>query len=367
MSALALSILVAAASPSSQDAWPLVDKAAAIAHALPSSPVLARVREQRRKAEPLLDDDLVASLDSARAAGPALDLLDAANAAPTCTLPVTLVPAAVLDLADAALVNALLDGADKKPSRAATQVVRAADLGVLVARCARPTLLSFTLALSIGDHARAVAWHLAEQREIDVKGLARVVAALAPITQPAMMERALDGEKARVGRALTLEEQGVVQMLGKRLDDSAADQARLAAAVNDFEGIERPVFSVDIRCDAVDTAGTAAPLERRYTVSRAVAHALERRAADVLGNDSVVAPDFVNGSGLVVVDAGPVARSCGFLTGDVVLEVNGVDLRRMEQAFNEAPAQIAADRKAVFRVRRAGEIVSWTVSVDEKR
>lgn len=360
MIALAL-LVVAAPSSAGADAWPSLEKAAAMAANLPTSPLVARVRAERRNAEPPLDEDISASLEAARAAGPVLALLDAAVASPRCALPREWQPAAVTALADHALANALIDGAPGgesstgKPRRAVMNVVRAADLAALLARCERPTLSSFAALQDIGDRARAVAWYLAQQRQIDAAGLARIAAALEVSAAPASLDRALAGERAQGDHALDER----VADLGRRLDASAKDQAALAAAARDFEKIDRPVHELAIRCEP---AG-----KDRFTVTRAVASALERRSEELLGRDSVVMPDLSGGTGLVIVRAGPVARSCGFLDEDIVVGVNGREIRRMEEAVVEVPRQVARERKARFHVRRGGALVEWLVDVADDR
>lgn len=365
---IALVLVLAAASPGAKgpDAFAALAAGAALAAAIPPSPLVERVQQQRRKAEPILDEDIAASLEGARAAGRALDLLDAAVAAPRCRVPESFAALAVVALADRALEAALIDGApvggasSGKPGRAAMNVIRAADVAALLARCERPTLESFATLQTIGDHARAVAWYLAERRQIDATHLARIAAALEPSASPASLERAVAAERALLGRPLDDEQQAAVADLGRRLDESMKDQAALAAAARSFEGIERPNYDMAIRCEAGGRPD-------RFTVTRAMAAALERRGEELLGRDSVVVPDLSGGIGLVIVTAGPVARSCGFLDNDVLVGVNGTEIRRMEEAVVTVPRQVARERKARFHVRRGGELVEWLIDVAEDK
>ena len=347
MIALMITVAVAAGAPS-PNAWALVEKGALAAGAVEPSPLYARVQAQERHADPLLDEDVVASLDAVRAYAPALDALDAAVATASCTLPKNLDAAAIVRLADAALVTALADGADKKPGRAAVDVGRAADLATLVARCAKPSPQSAALAISIGEHARTIAWFLAEQRAVDDKGLARIAVALAPSAAPAVLERAV------AGRSLSMDEQRTVDDVGKRLDAAAKDQTALTAAAADFEHVARPEHVVAVRCDASDDP-------EKLSVTRAVAHVLERKQ-DALMNDSVVGPSL-DGRGVLVLSAGPIARSCGFADGDLVVEVNGISTGRVDQALVQGPQQVARDGEARFRVMRHGNPVTWRVVV----
>jgi hypothetical protein len=363
MIALALALTVANADAHANaagagvNAWALVERGAASAAAVDPSPLFSRVQSQERHADPLLDEDISGSLDAVRAYGPALDALDAAVATPSCTLPRDIDPPSVLRLADAALVTALADAADKHPGRAVADVGRAGDLAALVARCKKPSLSSAEVVIGIGEHARPIAWFLAEQRLVDAAGLARIDASLAQSSTSAMYERALDGEHTRLGHSFTLDEQHGIDELGKRLDAAMRDMSALKEAAADFEHIARPEHVVVVKCDATSDA-------TRYTVSRAVAHALERRAADALGNDTVVGPSL-DGSGVLVVSAGPVARSCGFSDGDLVVEVNGISMSRVDQAVVDAPNQVAHDGFASFRVLRRGNAVTWRVEVEK--
>ncbi|HEY4222886.1 MAG TPA: hypothetical protein VGO62_16125, partial [Myxococcota bacterium] len=316
MSALLLLAVVAVSAEPAADAWKSVEHGAQIAAAVQPSPLFATVQAQERHADPLLDEDIAASLDAVRAYQQALDALDAAVATAKCTLPKDVDAASVLRLADAALVTALADGADKHPSRAAGDVVRAADLAALVGRCGKPDMMSAALAIGIAEHARPVAWFLAEQRLVDDKGLVRIAQGLAPTAVPALLERALEGERARLGRGLNLDEQRAVSEIGARLDALIKDQALLGVAASDFEHISRPEHVVIVKCDAA-SSGAAEGADQRFTVTRAVAHALERKRVDSLANDSVVSPSL-DGRGVLVVSAGPVARSCGFVDGDLV-------------------------------------------------
>ncbi len=354
LAAAALAAAAASARTPGVDAWPLVDKGARIAAAVAPSPLLARVRSMHRGALGLDDEDVAESLDAARAYGPALDALDAAGVAPACTLPKALDGAGVEALADGALVVALADAADKKPARAAAGVGRAADLAGLVAACGKPSLSSAALAVHIGARARAVAWFLAEQRLVDAGRLQRMAAALERSAQPALMVRALDGERVRTGRPAAGK---AVEDTGKELDAAARDQTALREAAADFEHIPRVARAVRVKCDATGD-------DARFTVTRAVAHTLEHRGADALAADSVVGPSL-DGAGVIIVSAGPIARSCGFHDGDIVVEVNGLSVGRVDEAAVQAPARVAKDGYAAFRVLRFGSAVSWRVEVEK--
>lgn len=353
------------------DAWPLLERAASAAAAVPASPALVRVREAHAHVEPLLDEDIVASLDSARATSSALDLLDAAVVARGCRVPApswdaagSATPGTVWDalttLGDHALAAALVDGADGKKSRAVANVGRAADLAALLARCEAPSLAAFLASQTIAERARVVSLSLAEQRQIDARGLSRLVAALEPSVNAAFLERAMGAEQVRAGQEKTPEQEAALAAAGRRLDEATARQAALALASKDFDGIARVARVAAVRC-APGLGG------RRYVVSRAVVSLLSRRGQELLANDSLALPDLTGSIGLVIVRAGPIARSCGFQEQDVVVAVNGVELRRVEQALVDAPARVAHDRRALFVVRRAGEMLEWQVEVDEAR
>lgn len=367
---VSLAPLIAAASPTGpDDAWLLIDKAAPIAEAASSSsPVLDRVRSEARGGEGLFEAELSESLIAVRDVAPALALLDAAAVAPPCRARRVVDAAkghALLALAEQALATALLDAhldarAGSSSARAVSGVGRATTLAFLVEKCAGPPLDAFALSLDIHGRVRGVVWHLAEQRLIDARDLALLATQMTTSAMPVSLERALDGERARVGRAFNLQEQARIDALGRRLDGAMADRAALTAAATSFDGIARPQafdpMAVELRC----SKGKDGALP--YTVSRAVVRALELRGPELLAADSQVMPTF-DGRGVEITRAGTLASSCGFASGDLLVDVNGVATASAD-AMLAAPAAVARDGYAVFRVQRAGAVLEWRVVVE---
>lgn len=368
---IALALLLASASSGTDDAWALIEKAARIAQSAPSSPVLDRVRSEARGGEGLFEDELSESLVAIRGVEPALALLDAAAVAPACKARRTLDEAtrfAVFVLAEHALAAALLDAhldvrEGKTSARGVSGVGRATSLAFLIEKCAAPPLDAFGLSLDVHARARGLVWHLAEQRLITARDLAVLAEQMGTSALPVSLERALVAERARVGRPPNLADQARIDALGQRLDAAMRDRAALAAASTSFATIARPVafdpMTVELRC--MKGKDASAP----FTVSRAVVRALELRGPELLGADSQVTPTF-DGRGVEITRAGPLASSCGFHSGDMLVDVNGVSTAKAD-AMMQAPAAVARDGQARFRVLRAGEPVELVVVVEGRR
>lgn len=369
--ALLLAAGTAVAPVGRSDRWALVLEAARLAKSAPSSPVLDHVRNMMRGAEGLFDDEVSDSLLAVRQLQPALALLDAAAVAPACRSRSPLARTggpALLALADhvlaVALVDALLDARQGKTSaRAVSAVGRATTLAFLVDRCAGPPLEAFATSLDVHARTHALLWHLAEQRLIGARDLSSLTEQLVSSAVPRSLERALDDERARTGKAFTLEQQTRIDALGHRLDFAMRERATLAAAAHTFDAMARPppfdAMTVKLRCSKSGEASSP------FMVSRSLVRALQLRGSELLWADSQLTPTF-DGRGVEITRAGALASSCGFHDGDLLLAVNGVATDRAD-VMMRAPAQVASDGHASFRVRRSGGVLEWRVLVQGRR
>lgn len=357
-SALLAALLAAAASTSAappaptssppvSDGWPGLQVAAVQVEGLQEAPLLAFVRGGPHP-EPLLDEDLAASLEHLRAVQPALAPLDAALARGGCVDPGSGGGARLGALGEWVLALAVADARAGKPKLAAASLGRAAELSATLGRCAQATADTREVALRLANTARHMVFALADDGFLSADALTRLATALRPTTEGTSDDAAV--QAARAEQAL-LEEAAAALMTRQRggawpkelpiVDD------RLVHGERWFALAPQKRAPTQIRCAPGSAPGT-------FTMTREAAEALGRRGPDVILEGSLITPSFDGSAGFLVARAGPVARSCGLVDGDVVVEVNGVLLRQPEDALVRAPTQVQRDRRAAFRVRRAG-------------
>jgi hypothetical protein len=294
-------------------------------------------------AEPLTGEDVREALPVASALEPALAALDAATVDAQCVLPSDLegARARLARLADQLLVLATLDAAAGKPRLAAAHVSRSADVARLLVRCDGATLETLEHARTLIARARTFTGTLIDSGWLDRKGALRAAAALDPPT---------DAELLRCGGPLA-DAKALADTRTRLRADGAAEKALVARAGRAPERIEQGdkvgVPDVDVRCARDARTG-------RFQVSRSVLAVLRARGAEAILADSQLFP-ALDGTGILVVRAGPGARSCGFADTDVLVAING---RGVTSAADVLAAReiVAADGRARFTVRRAGAI-----------
>lgn len=349
----ALALTLALAPPPAADAWPELARAAAVVAPLPDAPLFSFVRGGPHP-EPLLDDDLGASLEGLRVAEGALAPLDAALARGRCALPAGTSTTSLETVGEWVLGLAVADARAGKGKLAAVQLGRVADLAALLGKCTNGGAPAQRSALAIAGRARHVLIALSDDALVPPDAVARLAAALRPTTElvvgaDAALVLALDA--ARAEQAL-VEEAGAALVARQRTGGFPPrlpiEGGRLVHGERWFalEPVRRA--PTEVRCRQGDAPDA-------FTMTREAAALLAHRGPDVVLQGSLVTPQLDGTMGLVVVRAGPVARTCGLVDGDVVLAVNDVQLARPEDALVAAPAAVQRDGRARFVVRRAGD------------
>ena len=336
----------AAAPPTVSDGWPGLQVAAVQVEGLQEAPLLAFVRGGPHP-EPLLDEDLAASLEHLRAVQPALAPLDAALARGGCVDPGS-GGARLGALGEWVLALAVADARAGKPKLAAASLGRAAELSATLGRCAQATADTREVALRLANTARHMVFALADDGFLSADALTRLATALRPTTEGASDDAAV--QAARAEQALLEEAAAALmtrQQSGAWPKELPIVDERLVHGERWFALAPLKRAPTQIRCAPGSAPGT-------FTMTREAAEALGRRGPDVILEGSLITPSFDGSAGFLVARAGPVARSCGLVDGDVVVEVNGVLLRQPEDALVRAPTQVQRDRRAAFRVRRVG-------------
>ncbi|MCC7070195.1 MAG: hypothetical protein IT383_02665 [Deltaproteobacteria bacterium] len=361
--ALALALALA---PPPADAWPELARAAAVVLPLSEPPLFSFVRGGPHP-EPLLDEDLGASLEALRAAEGALAPLDAAIARGRCALPAGSSSSSLEGLGDWLLGLAVSDARAGKGKLAAVQLGRAADLAALVARCTNGGPATQATALAIAGRARMVLIALGDDALVPAEAVARLAAALRPTTElvlAAGADAALRGalDDARAEQAL-VEEAGAALVARQRTGGFPPrlpiEGGRLVHGERWFalEPVQRA--PTEVRCSPGDAPGS-------FTMTREAAALLARRGPEAVLQGSLVTPQLDGSMGLLVARAGPVARSCGLVDGDVVLAVNEVQLAHPEDALVAAPAAVQRDGRARFVVRRGGAERSLVIEPERR-
>ncbi len=337
-----IALLFASALVGAPDAFATLKLAVDTAQHLPSNNVLRTVQGSYH--EPLVNADVQDALPAADRMEEALGAVDAANAQATCVVPAEDVARAdVVPLVDGLLMLASVEGASGKPSTAAAHLSRAADVARLMVRCEGVTVASMGFALELLAKIRTHTAGLMRAQWLDVKAATRAATALAPPSDAELAR--LTVAKADVLTALR------VQLMDARGQTQALVNSAQQAPTAIEQGGQIKAQDVDVRCGV-----TMSPT--RFVVSRPVMAVLADRGAQAIMADSELF-FALDGTGLMVLRAGPAARSCGLRDGDVVVDVNGK--RPTAQDALALSDNIIKDGKANIRARRASDYLDIVI------